>query len=339
MSFNNDKLVHKLSSKELTEKQLQALQHEVSFNTADAKPVNMIAAAESILSQTGETDETKNLIRHQVSSLLMAPRPRDVLFKVEHNALKNVSADNELVIVPADKGLSTVVLDRTDYNQKAKCLLEDSQFYVPCEDSPIKTLTREINATLLAMENSGALSPIDRRPDSRDHLPTPTREIGRNGESSRTHPHHPAPEVLSQDILYVRWNDLGAGEGNANGFADFGIHRRSGPITVGVAGFPTPRPEFWAWYVDGTFVIIEWDQVPTFKEHLNAVFPNIQFTMEEEVNKQPAFLDVLFCRKVCDGLKNHSVLESDKYDTNTTLQPQPPDQSQTQLRRGAMLAR
>nr|VZI33980.1 unnamed protein product [Spirometra erinaceieuropaei] len=123
----------------------------------------MIAAMESILSQTGATDETKNLIRHQVSSLLIAHRPLDVLSKVERDAFKELRADNDLVIVPADKGRSTVVLDSTDYNQKAKSLLEDRQSYVPCESNPIKTLTREINATLLAMENSGAVSPIDRR--------------------------------------------------------------------------------------------------------------------------------------------------------------------------------
>nr|VZI51016.1 unnamed protein product [Spirometra erinaceieuropaei] len=122
----------------------------------------MIAAVESILSQTGATGETKNFIRHQVSSFLMAHRSRDVLSNVERGALKEIRADNDLVIVPADKGRSTVVLGRTNYNQKAKSLLEDRQSYVPCESNPIKTLTREINATLLAMENSGAISPIDR---------------------------------------------------------------------------------------------------------------------------------------------------------------------------------
>nr|VZI19743.1 unnamed protein product [Spirometra erinaceieuropaei] len=130
MPSKNDKLVHNLSSKELTEEQMPVLRHGASLNTADAKPANMIAAVESILSQTGATDKTKNLIRHQVSSLLMAHRPRDVLPKVERDALKELRADNDLVIVPADKGRSMVVLDRTDYNQKAKSLLEDRQSYV-----------------------------------------------------------------------------------------------------------------------------------------------------------------------------------------------------------------
>ncbi|BHF69612.1 hypothetical protein SprV_0301265800 [Sparganum proliferum] len=61
-SPRNDKLVHNLSSKELTKDQMQVLRHEASFNTTDAKPVNMITAVESILSQTEATEETKSLI-------------------------------------------------------------------------------------------------------------------------------------------------------------------------------------------------------------------------------------------------------------------------------------
>nr|VZI39696.1 unnamed protein product [Spirometra erinaceieuropaei] len=63
------------------------------------------------------------------------------------------------------------------------------------------------------------------------------------------------------------------------------------------------RPKLWARHVDGTFVVIDLDQLLTFKEHLNAVYPDIQFTMEEEEKSPLAFLDVLVCRKDCGGLK------------------------------------
>ncbi|BHF84490.1 hypothetical protein SprV_0902764100 [Sparganum proliferum] len=64
-SPRNDKLVHNLWSKELTKDQMQVLRPEASFNTTNAKHVNMIAAVESILSRTEATEETKCLIRHQ----------------------------------------------------------------------------------------------------------------------------------------------------------------------------------------------------------------------------------------------------------------------------------
>ncbi|BHF79338.1 hypothetical protein SprV_0602245800 [Sparganum proliferum] len=162
-SPRNDKLVHNLSSKELTKEQMQVLRHEASFNTTDAKPVNMIAAVESILSQTEATEETKSLIRHQVSSLLMAHRPREVLSKVERDALKELKADKYLIFVPADRGRTTVVLDRTGYLQKVKGLLEDRQFYILCATNPLKALTHEINVTLLALENSSAITQTKRR--------------------------------------------------------------------------------------------------------------------------------------------------------------------------------
>ncbi|BHF69640.1 hypothetical protein SprV_0301268600 [Sparganum proliferum] len=67
--------------------------------------------------------------------------------------------------------------------------------------------------------------------------------------------------------------------------------------------FQHHKPKFWARYMDDTFVVIERDQVLIFQENLNAVFPEIQFTMEEEENNQLAFLDVLVCRKDCGELK------------------------------------
>nr|VZI19720.1 unnamed protein product [Spirometra erinaceieuropaei] len=396
-SPRNDKLVHNLSSKELTKDQMQVLRHEASFNTTDAKPVNMIAAVESILSQTEATEETKSLIRHQVSSLLMAHRPREVLSKVERDALRELKADKDLVIVPADKGRSTVVLDRTDYLQKAKGLLEDRQFYVPCATNPVKALTREINATLLALENSGAITPTDRRmarPQDtalarfyglpkvhKDGAPlrpivslkgTPTYGLAKwlfrrlkflTAESDTTVSSsaefleklkgvslHPNEVMVSFDVtslftsipqdlaietiellLQSKYDETENRLGRAQVLPLLKLCLRTyftfdGTIYEQVKGTPmgSPisgfiaeavlqrleslvfqhhKPTFWARYVDDTCVATDRDQLLTFKERLNAVFPDIQFTMEEEENNQLAFLDVLVCRKNCGGLK------------------------------------
>nr|VZH94993.1 unnamed protein product [Spirometra erinaceieuropaei] len=338
----------------------------------------------------------------------MAHRPRNVLSKVERDALKELRADNDLVIVPADKGLSTVVLDRTEYNQKAKSLLEDRQSYVPCESNPMKTLIRDINATLLAMENSGAISPIDRRmaraqetalarfyglpkvhkegatlrpivslkgtptyglakwlfqrqnfltSDSNTTVSSSTQFLEKlkgvsllpsditvsfgvtslftsipqdlavetielllrekNDETESRLPHAQIIQLLKfclktyftfDGTIYEQVKETPMGSPISGLIAEAVLQRLESLV------FRHHRPKFWARYVDDTFVVIERDQVLTFKEQLNAVFPDIQFTMEEEENNQLAFLDVLVCRKDCGGLKTKVFRKA----TNTT---------------------
>nr|VZI16658.1 unnamed protein product [Spirometra erinaceieuropaei] len=339
----------------------------------------------------------------------MAHRPHDVLSKVERDALKERRADSDLVIVPADKRRSTVVLDRTDYDQKAKSLLEDRQSYVPCESNPMKTLTREMNATLLAMENSGAISPIDRRMARaqetalarfygfpkvhKEGAPlrpivslkgTPTYGLAKwlfqrlkfltSDSNTTVSPSTqfleklkgvsllPSDIMVSFDVtslftsipqdlavetiellLREKYDETENRLGHAQliqllKFCLKTYFTFDGTIYEQVKGTPmgSPisgliaeavlqrleslvfrhhRPKFWARYVDDTFVVIERDQVLTFKEQLNAVFPDIQFTMEEEEeNNQLAFLDVLVCRKDCGGLKTKVFRKA----TNTT---------------------
>nr|VZI18010.1 unnamed protein product [Spirometra erinaceieuropaei] len=67
--------------------------------------------------------------------------------------------------------------------------------------------------------------------------------------------------------------------------------------------FSTYKPKFWARYVDDTFVIIKRQMVKEFHDVLNSVFPDIQFTMEAEVNNQLPFLDVLVHRNPNGHLK------------------------------------
>nr|VZI10081.1 unnamed protein product [Spirometra erinaceieuropaei] len=50
--------------------------------------------------------------------------------------------------------------------------------------------------------------------------------------------------------------------------------------------FSSYPPKFWARYVDDTFVVIKRSEVKAFKTLLNSIFPDIQFTMEEEVFEQ-----------------------------------------------------
>ncbi|BHF74791.1 hypothetical protein SprV_0501787900 [Sparganum proliferum] len=89
-----------------------------------------------------------------------------------------------------------------------------------------------------------------------------------------------------RSILIRRLNS-----GNAQSSAFGGCHRLSLPLCLSHTRFIDIRQ---------TEVL---GPVLTFQEHLNAVFPDMRFTMEEEEKNQLAFLDILLCRKDRGGLK------------------------------------
>jgi hypothetical protein len=65
-----------------------------------------------LLKNTELTEETKHNIRHQVTTnLLHLNHPID-LTKQEREALEDLKKDDDIVILPADKGRMTVVMDR-----------------------------------------------------------------------------------------------------------------------------------------------------------------------------------------------------------------------------------
>ncbi|BHF70947.1 hypothetical protein SprV_0401400000 [Sparganum proliferum] len=321
-SPRNDKRVHNLSSKELTKVQMQVLRHEASFNTTDAKPVNMIAAVESILSQTEATEETKNLIRPQVSSLLMAHRPREVLSKVERDALRELKADKDLVIVPADKGRSAtllllhkdgaplrpiVSLKGTPTYGLAKWLFRRLKFLTAESDTTVSSSAQFLEKLKgdLAIETIELL--LQSKYDETENRLGRAQVLQLLKFCLRTY-------FTFDGTIYEQVKGTPMGSPISGFIAEAVLQRLESLV------FQHHKPKFWARYVDDTFVVIDRDQLLTFKERLNAVFPDIQFTMEEEENNQLAFLDVLVCRKVCGELKTKSVQESDKYDASTELQ-------------------
>ncbi|BHF70447.1 hypothetical protein SprV_0301349800 [Sparganum proliferum] len=159
---DDDVLVHNLSSKEFKPEQIQVLKHAVGFNISDADPVNLVATVESVLKHSQEPAETQHLIRQQVTSLVMTHKPRLVIPRAQQDALRALKADKSIVTLQADKGRSTVILDKAEYLQKANTLLEDRQAYVKCDGDPMKKLATQINTTLTMPQNNGSMTRTER---------------------------------------------------------------------------------------------------------------------------------------------------------------------------------
>ncbi|BHF59111.1 hypothetical protein SprV_0100206600 [Sparganum proliferum] len=114
-----------------------------------------------LLRQTGATDEAKDLLRHQVSSLLMSHRKTHSLLRDEQKALRELKADTEIVILPADKGRSTVVLDKIDYRHKALLLLNDRESYKVSNAASLKSLVAKVNRILTRLKKDKVITVKD----------------------------------------------------------------------------------------------------------------------------------------------------------------------------------
>jgi hypothetical protein len=111
-----------------------------------------------LLKNTELTEETKHNIRHQVTTnLLHLNHPID-LTKQEREALEDLKKDDDIVILPADKGRMTVVMDKSDYTNKSKTLINDTNTYQPLDTDPSKTTVNPINKKLKSLKDQDKLN-------------------------------------------------------------------------------------------------------------------------------------------------------------------------------------
>ena len=75
----------------------------------------------------------------------------------ERRALRDLRANSTLMILPADKGKATVVLDKQDYGNRMENMLLDRSTYQVLSKDPTPSLQRSMNAKLLQLSKCGVL--------------------------------------------------------------------------------------------------------------------------------------------------------------------------------------
>ena len=151
--LDKDKLVKNLSSRNLTEKEKDVLALGLNFAVT---PRQIIAATESTATQLDK--ETAQQLRHRVNSILStANSPRSNLDKQQRESVRSLRDDENIVILPVDKGNATVTLDRTDYVIKMENLLEDDA-YKKVTRNPTSRIEKRISTALKDCEYKGYIT-------------------------------------------------------------------------------------------------------------------------------------------------------------------------------------
>ena len=91
----------------------------------------IVSRVEAVLSHQRDlhvSESAKDNIRSRIASTVQsASIPDNNLTKDEQHALKRLKNDDNIVILPADKGHVTVVMDKTDYFDKVDALVSNKQ--------------------------------------------------------------------------------------------------------------------------------------------------------------------------------------------------------------------
>ena len=95
--------------------------------------------------------DTANDIRMAVrQTLRKAKRPSPNLEQKQREALSNLTNDSSIVILPADKGNSTVLMDRETYDNKINTILNEGNYSAVRRD-PTEGIERRIRKKLRSL--------------------------------------------------------------------------------------------------------------------------------------------------------------------------------------------
>ncbi|XP_063622430.1 uncharacterized protein LOC134794549 [Cydia splendana] len=88
-------------------------------------------------------------LRQDVAVILRkAKLPKSNTTAEERSALRDLKENEDILVLKADKGNATVVMDSTDYDSKIRHLLDDSLVYKPVSYNPTARVSRRIRAVI-----------------------------------------------------------------------------------------------------------------------------------------------------------------------------------------------
>ena len=102
--------------------------------------------------------QTTSQARSRIVGILSkSPKLTPNLSPAESRALKELKKSEDIMILPADKGRATVIMDRDKYNEKILAMLSDEDVYRQLKSDPTASLERKMNSTLLNLNKCSQL--------------------------------------------------------------------------------------------------------------------------------------------------------------------------------------
>ena len=145
------------ANRPLTSNEQEVLARGLKFATVPSRiPYNaIIATTETTCKQL--KNEEANYLRKEVSNALhTAKLPAQNVDKRLKRAILDLRKDESIAILPADKGIITVVMNKTDYRERMMKLLDDPA-YKKLKRDPTTKVEKQISQAIKRVERKGGI--------------------------------------------------------------------------------------------------------------------------------------------------------------------------------------
>ena len=153
------KWVINLSKRELSKAETTVLARGLNFAVApDKLPVNdVIVQTEKACGLIPEEERDK--LRVEVcGALKSAHLPKSNISKEERAAIRSIGKDKAVMVLPADKGKATVVMDTEEYEKKVKDMLSDERTYSKLDSDPTPKYRKKLISILDQMRSENKIT-------------------------------------------------------------------------------------------------------------------------------------------------------------------------------------
>ena len=128
-----------------------------AISPADVCAEEFVLATELACKHLPQADGIQ--LRSKAASVLKSAKaPEQNITKEERQAIKELKKVEEIIILPADKGKATVVLDKDEYEEKVTTMLGDKKTYEQLPDDPTPKYKRKLVATLSNLKKEGKIT-------------------------------------------------------------------------------------------------------------------------------------------------------------------------------------
>ena len=148
-----------LSKVKLTEEEEDVLRLGLNFVPTPRKVpyFDYIAGIETALHRAKLPQDTAEEVKAKVCCLFQnTPKPKPNLSTPQLKAINSLKKRDDIVIMKADKGNATVVMDKGDYHQKC-CVLLQPPTYLPLPRDPTTRVERRVTEVLSDLKKKGSM--------------------------------------------------------------------------------------------------------------------------------------------------------------------------------------